>query len=62
MPDWLYAASAGPNDWIIKYQSIYHNTQGERGRRMIPGLPHLNGLTPGQSVGLEVSTGILLAI
>ena len=52
----LYGASAGPNDWIIDSQFIYHNTQGRRGRgRMIPGLPNLYGLTPGQSVGVAVT-------
>ena len=52
----LNGASAGPNDWIVGYQSIYHNTQGRSGRgRMIPGLPRLIGLTPGQSVGVAVT-------
>ena len=52
----LNSTSAGPNDWIIKYQSIYHNTQGRRSRgRIIPGLSDLYDLTPGQSVGVAVT-------
>ena len=56
MPAELYCASAGPNDWIIEDHSIYHNTRERLGRgRMIPGLPYLYDLTPGQSVGVTVT-------
>ena len=63
MPEGLYGDSAGPNDWIIDIQSIYHNAQGRYGRgRMIPGLPNLNDLTYGQSVGVAVTPKVELHI
>ena len=56
MPNALYPHKAGPNDWIIYIQSIFHKSRGVSGReRTISNLPGLDDLTPGQSVGLAVT-------
>ena len=53
MPRALFGFNAGPHEWICDHDSIYHN--GENGHK-IPNLPCLDRLSPGQTVGLQVTS------
>ena len=49
---YLPIGGAGPHEWIYDSSTLYHNKQ----EREFPDLPHLNYLTPGQTVGLLVTS------
>ena len=51
VPQCLEGSDAGPHEWIFDDDSLFHNGN----RRDFRGLPSLNDLTPGQSVGLRVT-------
>ena len=52
MPTWLCGDETGLNEWVYKEKDIWHNQQ----RCHFSDLPSLNTLTPGQSVGLLVTS------
>ena len=52
VPSELPTRGAGPHEWIYDSRALYHNKQA----REFPDLPHLDGLTPSQTVGLLVTS------
>ena len=52
VPSYLPYSDAGPHEWNYTRTCLYHNKQ----KREYPDLPDLGNLTPGQSVGLLVTT------
>ena len=52
VPSYLPHSGAGPHEWNYMGRILYHNKQ----KSEFPDLPHLDGLTPGQTVGLLVTT------
>ena len=51
VPYSMYGYDVGLHEWVYKDKHIYHNEESKR----FPDLPLLDGLTPGQSVGLLIT-------
>ena len=52
VPSYLPTSNAGPHEWYYDSRTLYHNKQA----RKFPDLPSLKDLTPGQTVGLLVTS------